>query len=204
MRSVLVLLASLSPAVALAQYEELENPGTVAAVQERMFRMGHELTLGGGILPLDAFTKSVYAQVSYVAHFSDSFAWQVGRGAYMQGLQTGLREQLEREFEVLPTRFDEVDWMVGSDLLWTPFYGKATVLNRSVLHLEAFLMLGATVLHMKSGAFRPGVNAGLGLRFFHTKVLSYRLDVTNNFVLGRPLDNIMTLQLMVALNFGAP
>jgi hypothetical protein len=76
-RACLAVLLLVSSA-ALAQADELENPGVIAAVQERAFRMQHELHLGVGVLPLDAFYKGLYAQVGYTFHFTDAFAWQVG------------------------------------------------------------------------------------------------------------------------------
>ncbi len=196
------MLVALLPVVAAAQTEELENPGTVTAVQERLFRMNHELTLGLGALPLDAFYKGFYAQVAYTYHFTDTFAWQVGRGAYSYNLNTGLRDQLERDFGVLPTEFDEVQYMVGSDVVWSPFYGKAAVLNNTVLHFEGYLIGGATVFKFNSG-FKPAANFGLGARLFQNKWVSYRLDITDNVVIQARPFNVLMVQLLAALNFGA-
>ena len=190
------------PAVAFAQAEELENPGTVAAVQDRAYRLGHELTLTVGALPLDAFTKTLYGQVSYTYHFSDGFAWQVGRGAYGYNLDTGLRDQLERDFGVLPTTFDEVQYMVGSDLIFSPLYGKGALFNTSVVHFESYLIVGATVFKY-THAFKPAVNAGLGFRLFQTKHLSYKLDLTDAVVVQAKPFNVLAIQLSAALNFGA-
>ena len=146
--------------VASAQLEALENPGTVAAVQDRLFRMNHELHLGVGVLPLDAFYKGVTASVGYTAHFSDTFAWTVGRGLYSYNLDTGLRGQLENQFGVAPTEFEEVEWMVGSDLVWSPWYGKTSFLNQSVTHFDVSLVAGASVLRMVDRSFRPGAEPG--------------------------------------------
>lgn len=202
MRTALIALTLLGPAVGWSQTEELENPGTLSAVQERAFRMNHELTLGLGALPLDAFYKGYFAQVAYTFHFSDAFAWQVGRGSYSYNVNTGLREQLERDFEVLPTAFDEVQYMVGSDLVWSPFYGKMAVLNRSVLQFEAFLIGGATVFKFTNG-FKPAINLGAGARLFQSRWVSYRLDFTDNVVLAERPFNVLSVQLAAALNFGA-
>lgn len=205
-----VVALGLLPAVSLAQVEELENPGSVAAIQDRAYRMQHELGLSVGVLPLDAFTKGLYAQVAYTVHFSDTFAWTVGRGAYSYGIKTGLREQLERDHNVRPTSdaFDVVQFFVGSDLLWTPFYGKLSVLNRSVLHGEVFLLAGATLFKF-AAAFRPGINLGGGVRLFVSDWVSFRFDVTDNVVLpigasAKSILNVMTLTLSLAVNFGTP
>lgn len=200
---VTLLLASL----ASAQVEELENPGTVSAIQDRGYRMQHELDLSVGVLPLDAFYKGLYAQVGYTFHFNDYFAWQVGRGAYSYAAKTGLREQLERDFGVLPTAFEEVQFFVGSDLIWKPFYGKLTVLNKSVVHGEVFFLLGPSLFKF-TNAFRPAVNIGGGARIFASKWVSFRLDLTNNVVLpvgggATNFLNVMTMTLSLAINFGA-
>ncbi len=200
-------LVSLVPAAALAQVEELENPGSVSAIQERAYRMQHELDLAAGILPLDAFYKGLYVQVGYVYHFTDTFAWQVGRGSYVYSARTGLREQLERDFGVLPTTFEEVQFSVGSDLMWKPFYGKLTVLNRAVVHGEVYFLLGATLFKF-TNAFRPAVNLGGGGRIFVSKYVSFRFDVTDAVVLptgggATGLLNVLTMTLSLGVNFGS-
>ncbi|XXF79358.1 outer membrane beta-barrel domain-containing protein [Myxococcaceae bacterium GXIMD 01537] len=209
MRYALLFLLCLTPGFARAQAEALENPGAVSAVQERLYRMNHELTLGVGVLPADAFYKGLTANLGYTYHFSDSFAWQVGRGTYSYNLKTALREQLERDFGVAPTANafqDEVQWMVGSDLVWSPFYGKVSFRNRKVLHFEAFVLAGGSVLKLnRENGFRPAANIGLGLRLFSSDTVSFRLDVTNNFVFAEAtrIINVPVINLSTALNFGA-
>ncbi len=206
MHRVLVLVAALSPLLARAQTEELENPGSVSAVQERAFRMQHELDLVLGVLPLDAFYKGLYGQVAYTFHFTDSFAWQVGRAGWVYAAKTGLREQLERDFNVVPTTFEEVQYFAGSDLMWKPIYFKLAWLNRAVVHGELWLLLGGTAFKFTNG-FRPGVNVGGGLRLFGTKNVSFRLDLTDTVVMptgvGSSVLNVMTLTAGLAINFGA-
>lgn len=193
----------LLPAAALAQYEQIENPGSVSAVQERAFRMSHELDVGLGVLPLDAFYKGVGAQVSYTYHFTDSFAWQVARGTYSYDLDTGLRQQLERDFGVQPTVFEQVEWMAGSDLVWAPFYGKVAVMNSSVLHFAGFLSVGGTVMKMNVG-FRPAVALGAGARLFQSRWISFRLDAMDNVVISPDrIFHVPTFFLSTALNIGA-
>jgi outer membrane beta-barrel protein len=96
---------------------------------------------------------------------------------------------------------------VGSDVMWKPFYGKLTVLNKSVVHGEVFFLLGASLFKF-TNAFRPAVNIGGGGRVFVSKWVSFRLDVTNNVVLpvgggATNFLNVMTMTLSLAINFGA-
>ena len=205
-KAFLSTLIFLLPAAVIAQAEQLENPGTVLAVQDREYRKNHEVTLAIGALPLDAFYKGYIAQVGYTFHFTDTFAWQVGRFAYSFDVDTGLKSQLFNQWGVTPTQFPEVQWMAGSDLVWTPIYGKISFLNRSVTHFEVFLLAGATVFDLTNVPglpFRPGVNLGLGARLFITQHVSFRLDVTDNVVLGEKIFNVGSVQLAAAINFGA-
>lgn len=206
MKRVLVFLVlSFAPAV-FAQNLELENPGSVSAIQKRPYRMSFEFNpVVVGTLPLDAFYKSYYLAGGVVVHFNDYLGWQVGRGAYCFNVSTGLRDLLEKTFSVLPTANDEINWFVGSDVMFKPFFGKTAVLNTWVLHYEAYFLVGAALFKYTVGGFQPGVNLGGGIRLFHTRYVSYRLDVTDTLVISNRLkvSNVIAVQLMLGLNFGS-
>jgi outer membrane beta-barrel protein len=200
-------MLALTSRWAFAQAPELENPGVTSAIQDRPYRLLHELDLWFGVLPLDAFYVGVYGQVSYAYHFSERFAWQVGRGAYGLAARTNLRGELERTFGVQPTANDEVQFFVGSDLMWKPLYGKLAVLNRAVIHGEVHFLLGASLFRFTNSGFRPGVNVGGGGRVFVNQYVSFRLDITHNIVLPTGggtvgFGNVLTVNLALALNFG--
>lgn len=201
MRTLLLALVLLSPALALAQYEELENPGSLVAIQERKFQLNHELSLSGGVLPGDAFYKGVTGTVAYTAHFSDHFAWQVGRGTYSYSVDTGLREQLERDFGVLPTEIEEVNWMIGSDLVFKPLYGKFAVMNQSVIYLEAFVLAGASAVSLDDSIL-PAANIGVGVRLFLNQHVSMKLEAADHLIIGARLLSVPIVNLGLALNFG--
>jgi outer membrane beta-barrel protein len=191
---------------ARAQRED-PAPEVAQAIQERAFRMQHEFALGVGALPLDPYSKGLYAQFGYTAHFSDTFAWQIARGAYSSTAKTQLRSQLERDFGILPTAFEEVQFFAGSNLQWKPLYGKLSVVDKWVVHGELHLQLGATLFKF-THAFRPGVNFGLGARVYLNKTFSLRLDVLDNVVIPigagpTTLTNVMETTLSIALNLGA-
>ena len=206
----LLMVAALVPAVAAAQFQELENAGPVTAVQERSFRLMNEIDLGGGVLPLDPFTKGLYAYAAYGFHFTDWFGWQV-RGGYVYSARTDLRMQLERDFGQPPTAFEQIQFFAGSDAVWTPFYGKVSVVNRFVIHGEFFLLAGGTVFRFSHDAglgLRPAVNLGGGLRIFLSRYFSVRFDVGDNIVIplgnkAKGLGNVLSVTLSLGINLGA-
>ncbi len=202
-RAPVTCLLCLVPALALAQNEELVNPGSTSAIQDRAYKMAHEFSLSGGILPLDAFWKGVYAQGSYTLHFNDYVSWQVGRFAYNFAWSTGLRDQLERDFGVLPTAFDEVQFWGGSDLQLAPFYGKTTLFNSLVLHFDFHILIGVSVFKFTTSGVRPAVNLGGGIRLYQNQYVSWKFDVTDNIVITDKPFNVLTLTLSLAINLGA-
>jgi outer membrane beta-barrel protein len=201
------------PLAAQAQ-EELENPGVVLAVQDRTYRMSGELMLAIGVLPLDAFTKGLSGEITYTYHFNDSVAWQIGRFLYSYNIATGLQNQLVQDFGVNPTAFPQTNWIAGSDVMWTPIYGKFAWLNNSVAHFEIYGLLGVSVANQKvssevnagttSTSFLPGLDFGIGWRFYLSKSVSLRFEVTDNLLFGSGgIQNIMVVQLGVCFNFGS-
>jgi outer membrane beta-barrel protein len=198
----LLLAVFLLPTFAYAQEDTDEAPGATQAIQERTYRMGFELGLGGGVLPLDPFTKQVYAQAAASFHFTDAIAWQVARFAYAYNWESGLRNQLERDFAVLPNNFDQIQFFVGSDLVFTPFYGKVDVANRWVVHYEAYILVGAVVFKYNNG-FRPGVDIGGGFRIFQNKVLSYRFEIIDSVIVTGSVGNALAASLMLCINIGS-
>ena len=174
------LLAAIGP---VAAEEPQDTPGRLAAVQQRKFRMGHELFAAASVLPLDAFYKGVGPTVSYTYHFTDSLGWEVIRASYSFNLNTKLRDQLEKDFGVAPTKFEQVQYHLETSANFAPLYGKFALLNTKVVHSELFLLGGATLARM-TDAFRPGVHGGLGLRFFLSQAISARVEGRYHFVVG--------------------
>jgi outer membrane beta-barrel protein len=183
-----------------------ETPAAVQVVQRRQFELRHELTVSAGFLPLDAFYKGATVTAGYTYHFNPHFAWRVGRGTFVQAFSTGLRNQVEGLYGLRVTDTPEVRWMVGSDLVWNAFYGKAAFMNFVLLHGSIYLLLGADLLLTQAAAkseAQPAVSLGGGLRVFVTQWLSFRLECINHFAIGPRSFNVVDLQLAAAVNLGS-
>ena len=176
--------------------------------------MSSELWIGIGVAPLDAFYKGLTGQVGYVFHFSDSFAWQVGRRLLSYNIKTGLRNQLETQFGVSPTAFPQLKSIVGSDAMWTPIYGKTSWLNssggplRGVRHPRR---LGGERAHLRrTWPAAPSTvpprrsTSASGRGVFTTKSVSFRLDFSNEVrhLQGARERTLILVQFALALNFG--
>lgn len=210
MHRAIIALSLLVPVVAMGQPEFLEAPpSSVNALQDRAYRLQNEFTLLLGFLPGDPYTKGAYAQGGYAFHFNDYFGVQA-RGAFALPVKTALREQLERDFGVLPTVFSSVNFFVGGDVVFRPLYGKLSVGNNGVVHGEMHLVAGGSAFGYTDGltpSLRPAINIGGGGRLFLGRNASLRLDVVNHIVLAAPgsmsgISNVLAVSFGLAVNFG--
>jgi outer membrane beta-barrel protein len=195
------LLTASIPFAARAE-ETAEEPGRLAAVQKRRFRLNHEIFASAGFLPLDAFYKGIGPVVSYTWHTSDVWGWEVIRGQYSFAFDTNLRDQLLNDHGVKPTAFEEAQLLLTSSFIWTPLYGKMALFNSKVVHSEMYGILGATVARFSKGSFKPGPEAGVGFRFFLASAISLRTEVRYHYLFAKSSSGVLDVAAGLAFNLG--
>ena len=179
-----LLAVGLAGPNAYAQEELDEEQVATYAVQSRLFRLGGELTVAAGFLPMNAFNKGLTVGGSFTYHMSNSWAWEIIRGAYVyKQLDTGLKSELLDNFSVKPTEIAAVDYILSSNLVLKPFYGKLAVFNRRLIHLEVSVPFGVAMAHfIKPGAYLFGPDAGLIFRVFASRHISFCLDARDHLL----------------------
>lgn len=181
------LLLLAGPALAKQKQPEWEESDKLPAVQNRLYRMEHELSLGVGVLPVDAFTKGAAFNGGYAWHINDLWAAEA-RFTYMRNLKTSLRDKLENNFGEPPSKFPTLLFYGELGAHFKPIYGKLSALNRSLIYGEIYLYLGAVVARMDGGTATDdepqgkgprmafGGAPGFGLRGYLSKYFSLRFD----------------------------
>jgi outer membrane beta-barrel protein len=169
-----------------AQIEETDLD--LPAVQNRKYRVEHELAAGIGTLPTDPYTKGLSLNGAYAWHLSDlwgieaNFSWIVN-------FTTSLRDKLEGNFSVPDQRFARFKMFGQLGGLFKPLYGKLALLNDRQVYGELFLSLYGVVAQMDGGrrtdtetrgkgqrlAF--GASPGFGIRGFISRYFSARLNL---------------------------
>jgi len=194
-------LAGTSPAFADDELDE-EQVATYA-VQSRLFRLGGELNVAAGILPMNAFDKGLTIGGSFTYHFSNAWAWEVINASYVyKQLDTGLKTELLENFEVEPTKIAAIDLLMSSSLVLKPFYGKLAVLNRRVIHMELSIPLGITLgRYTKPQSYLPGPNIGLIARVFLSPHTAVRIDVRENILINDNWATRNELHVSLGLSF---
>jgi len=198
--SLVVLALGILPLGAMAAEDEEQGLSTLA-VQNRVHSMIHEIHVGIGTLPIDAFTKGLTFTGAYTLHFNDLLAWEIGQFTYSYHIDTQLKSELE-EYEVQPTPFEVVDFFATSNLIVKPLYGKLAVLNRALIYGEIFFSVGAGWGWLTE-TNRPIVDFGAGLRLYAGKYVSFRADVRDYmFLLKDDVQNELWLGASICLGLG--
>jgi len=199
-----VLAALLAPRVARAQDEDLQS-GRVIAVQDRPFRLAHEFTASAGVLPMDAFYTGLSLGGSYTLHLTELLSWEAISVHYSSNVGKGLDTELLERWSVQDTDQPEIQYLVGSHVLFTPLYGKLSFMNQSIVTVSTYLAAGGGALHYVDEGFRPFFSVGPGIRFLFGQVVSTRLDLRNmiapDFFGGA--DYILHVTASVSFNFGS-
>ncbi|MRR39208.1 outer membrane beta-barrel domain-containing protein [bacterium] len=179
----IALLVVLAPRAGLCKDSTGEEK--VFAIQERIFQRDHELTLSLGYIPDEDFYNVFPVGIGYTYHFNDFIAWEVARGMYLYNREKDLKKDLENDFGVTPSEFLEPKYMVHSNLVIKPFYGKESIWNRSVLNHESyFLMGGGIVNYEKKFSYgdtetetAPSICLGYGIKYFLSKSICMNLEI---------------------------
>ncbi len=158
--------------------KDIFNVPKVVAVQNRKYYLNKGVTLNFGYLPLDSFTKGLTAGASYAYYFSDFTAWEILNVNYVASIDTQLKNDLITTYQVKPVSIpDFMQYYVTSNILYTPFYNKSLLFNKSIVWGETTFLAGAGVGAFKTSGMAPLMNLGLILKYFISEKTSMNLDV---------------------------
>jgi outer membrane beta-barrel protein len=201
----LLTLTLAGASLAFANDELDEEQVATYAVQSRLFRLGGELNVAAGLLPINAFNKGLTVGGSFTYHFSNTFAWEIINGSYVyKQMDTGLKTELLDNFNVQPTKIAAIDLMLSSSAVLKPFYGKLAVFNRRVIHAEVSIPMGITLgRYTNPQSYLGGPNLGVIVRVFMSTHTSLRIDVRDNILFSHwaynPVDWTYRNELLVSL-----
>lgn len=180
-----------------------EQGGELYSIEKRNILGSHEILASLGTLPMDAFGKGLTLHGSYSYHFSQLIGWEIVGGMWSFNFGTGLKEELKDRFDVQPTEVGELKWILNSNFVFKPLYGKFVLTNDKLFSGEMFFVLGYC-LGGFTAAIPSGVDVGVGLRMFLGRYFSVRLDIRDYLFLPdfKDVDNNLYISLGLSLTFG--
>ena len=205
----LLLIASIIALPALAHAEaqpdiEVDAP-RVFSIQPRPYRLGHEFSLGVGVLPLDAFYKGAVIGGSYTYHFSDFWAWEMANINYSLNIDTGLQGELLDKYNVRPVDASggKITLIGTTNLVVKPLFGKLSLFNSTKVYAETYFNIGMGPVRLERqghGTFYYASELGMGIRFWVVKAFSVKFEVRDYLIFdgGAPTNALM---FMLAASF---
>ncbi len=205
----LALVLASGTSARAASEDELRS-GKIISVEDRPYRLVHEFSVSGGILPTDARYVGVSIGGSYTLHLSEIWSWEAVSFHYSANIETNLDDELSRNFDVIPDPEPQLRYIMSSSLVFTPFLGKQSVFNKSITFQGAYLALGGGIVNLSGDDaefFLPQIGFGPGIRFFISQVVSTKLDLRGYTTFdtidgGLEIDFLLHAYLTVSFNFG--
>lgn len=199
--SIALLFGLAQPA--FADEDERRRGGQVVARQPRPHRLLHEVDLTVGVLPLDALYTGLSLGGSYTLHLDDVVALELVDFHYSANVDSGLESRLAERFAVNPTVTPEIEYIAGTGLLITPYFGKLALFDAAVIEAATHLGLNVGIAHFSDG-FRFQGTIGPGVRFFLSDEVSTRLDARMTFAFDDQgsVETVLQINLGLAFNLG--
>lgn len=179
----------------------------VFSIQPRPYRLGHEFSLGLGVLPLDAFYKGAVIGASYTYHFSDFWAWEMASINYSLNVDTGLEGELLDTYNVRPTDVGsgKVTLIGTTNLIVKPLFGKLSLFNTTTLFAETYFNIGMGPVRLERegrGTFYYAADLGMGIRFWVVRAFSLKFDIRDYLIFNDTVpQNALMFMLSASFNY---
>ncbi|WP_242356693.1 MULTISPECIES: outer membrane beta-barrel domain-containing protein [Anaeromyxobacter] len=189
--------------------EDVALGDRVKAVQRKGFlkRGRLELTPMFSATVNDAFYQKFGGGLRLAYNLQDSFAVAV-RGTYYERLRTdNVREgKIAFQSQLLTSQLYGQAMLDG---IWSPVYGKASVLGSDILHFDVFLAAGfglvwsATSLEPRNEGPHLATDLGGGVRFYPKEWLAFELGLMATLYPDQPILSVPgTVQSVFVANVG--
>lgn len=151
----------------------------LVAVQNRKYFLKNGLTFHADYLPSDSITQGVNLGISFTHNLNDFVAWEVANFNYTFSMDTGLSENLKKDFDKTlrhPLYFNFFKYYVTTSLVYTPFYSKNLLFNKALVWSDINFLVGAGVGKFSHSGTKPIFNLGFYLRYFTSPKTAIKID----------------------------
>jgi len=201
--SLLVLLSCVpvkaDEGISTSQADDERTSETV--VRNKLFYKPGKLELSPvlGVMPFDSVVNHFLAGGRLTWHLSDHFGWEILDVTLALPSVTEYAKNLVRADDLSNLQANKLKLILGTNLLYSPMYGKFRFIGNSILHFDIYAVggLGFTnteVVQLVStgtgtaptetvlkATWDPTLNFGFGFKFFITDVAGLLLDFRDYF-----------------------
>ena len=167
-----------------------------AVVRNKYFYKTNKLELGitGGVMPYDSLVNHYMGGARLDWHLSDHYGWEVIDAQFAFPSLTGFVTDLAREKGLSNVQTSQLKYLVTTNLLLSPLYGKIRFFGSQVLYFDIYLVVGGGVANTKTvklsssasgtaatetevrSGMEPLVDFGLGIKVFMNDSLGLIFD----------------------------
>ena len=152
----------------------LDQPRAVvnrAITTDGRFEVGFQ----GGQLLNEAFFADYNIGLMGTYHFSEKNALNVQYNHWFDG-ESEFKEQLESQNLINLEGGPAIEDMLLVSYQHTPWYGKMSLTKNTISHNHLYVLVGGAAVKV-GGDFNPGVNFGLGQKFYLSSRIALRFDL---------------------------
>lgn len=119
-------------------------------------------------------------KLNFGYHFTENFGLELNT-LFLSNSEREVAKEIRENNNLQPEQFIYTKSYMGADLLWTPIYGKITLLNKKIIPYEMYFSGGGGTSNTNSVEKNvPTFHLGTGQVFTITKSMAFRWDYSLN------------------------
>ncbi|MFK8137896.1 MAG: hypothetical protein AB8E15_06025 [Bdellovibrionales bacterium] len=160
--------------------EEVFKAPELVAIQNKSNYLDHDLSVGLGLLPSDAFNKGVTLGVSYTYFYENYSAWEIIQFRQSFNLEQTLKTDLidlgvDLNSNNFKGKLDYIDHIITTSWIYTPYYSKTLMFNSKLINNETSFRLSLGGVKFKETGYQPLIGLGAYTRYYTELGRSWKL-----------------------------
>jgi len=159
----------------------------------------HEIELGIGLFPFNAYYYGLSIGAGYTYNFNNTFGWEVLHFDQFFSIEKGLTSELADKYQVNPTSIETLRYDVSSDLSYVFANGKFAFDKDYIRYFRTALLLGPGLVSTDQRS-ELAANFGLRFEFFSGDSLAWKFEARDSLPFGG-IGNVLSFQLGTGIRF---
>lgn len=167
---------------------------TIEALETYINPRSHELSFNLGWYPWDPYYTGFGVSGGYSYYFNNKLAWEVVQATYTFSVEKALTAELADEYAVNPESIDRLKYVVTSNILWTPVYGKF-ILGSNVIQYFRLSLISGVGFVSTSFNNKWAIDLGVRAEIHVNPNFSWRIEARNALAITSGVKNYVVLGL---------
>lgn len=151
-----------------------------------------QLFAGGSVMTNTPWYNNIGAKLNLGYNFTETLGLEVN-SLFLTNSERESTKEIKEAHNLLAEQFIYTKSYVGLDLVWSPFYGKVSALNDTIVPFDMYFSLGggSSTTNSQEGS-NTTFHVGLGQIFAISKSMAFRWDYSFNTFAATPVATATT------------